>query len=61
MSGYVDEALAAVDLALRAALDNADDTEMAHSQADDALCEFIVALGYPGVVEMWRLVPKWYA
>lgn len=37
------------------------DTENAHGEADDTLCEFLIALGYPEVVEEWKKVSKWYA
>ena len=38
-----------------------DDTEVAHSDADDALCELISALGLSDVVDEYGKVPKWYA
>lgn len=37
------------------------DTEMAHSQADDLLCEFLAALGYADVVAEYEKVDKWFA
>lgn len=37
------------------------DPEGAHSQADDLLCEVLIALGERDLVEEWRKVPKWYA
>ena len=38
-----------------------DDYEMAHSVADDALCEALIALGYEDIVEAWDEVGKWYS
>jgi len=37
------------------------DIEANHLQADDILCQLLIALGYSEVVRMWRRVPKWYA
>lgn len=37
------------------------DTEAAHANADDVLCNLLVALGYEDVVAEWRKVEKWYA
>lgn len=37
------------------------DIEMAHSDADDALCDLLVHLGFSDVVEEWKRVDKWYA
>jgi len=37
------------------------DIEMAHSDADDLLCELLRELGCSDVVEAWDEVPKWYA
>jgi hypothetical protein len=37
------------------------DTESAHCDADDALCNFLIALGYADVVAEWSKVDKWYA
>lgn len=37
------------------------DTEAAHGNADDILCEFLTALGYADVVAEWHKVDKWYA
>ncbi len=37
------------------------DTEVAHSDADDVLCELLVDLGYGDVVDAYLLVDKWYA
>ena len=33
------------------------DTEVAHSNADDVLCEFLTALGYADVVEEYPCHP----
>lgn len=46
--------------ALRAAQDNRD-TEGAHGDADDTLCDLLASLGYADVVQEWRKVHKWYA
>lgn len=46
--------------ALKAAQVN-DDTEAAHSDADDVLCDLLISLGYQDVVDEWRAVHKWYA
>ena len=40
---------------------NNDDIEMAHSNADDLLCEFLISLGYQDVVYEYNKVSKWYA
>jgi len=37
------------------------DCEMAHEDADLALCEMLTALGYDEVVAAWKRVDKWYA
>lgn len=37
------------------------DTEDAHSNADDILCEILVELGYGALVEVYKKVPKWYS
>ncbi len=37
------------------------DAERAHNDADDVLCDLLVALGYKDVVEEWVKVEKWYA
>ena len=34
---------------------------MAHINADDALCEFLRALGYEEVANEFEEVSKWYA
>lgn len=38
-----------------------DDTEDAHSDADNLLCELLEKLGYAQLVEKYREVAKWYA
>ena len=40
---------------------NNSDTEEAHVDADDALCELLKALGHQDVVELYEKVSKWYA
>lgn len=37
------------------------DTEVAHIDADKALCALLVSIGYQDVVDAFALVPKWYA
>ena len=38
-----------------------DDTEMAHSNADNVLCDLLTALGYQDVVREYHKVDKWFA
>ncbi|WFP89826.1 hypothetical protein [Ensifer adhaerens] len=37
------------------------DPEMAHSDADEILCELLIELGFDAVVAEWRKVDKWYS
>jgi len=37
------------------------DTECAHCNADDLLCELLNELGFIDVVNEWQEVDKWYA
>jgi hypothetical protein len=37
------------------------DTEATHSEADEVLCKFLIALGYQDIVDEWEKVDKWYA
>jgi hypothetical protein len=37
------------------------DTEAAHSEADDVLCQLLNALGYAIVVAEYEKIDKWYA
>ena len=37
------------------------DTERAHSEVDDVLCELLTSLGYADVVEKYHKVDKWFA
>ena len=37
------------------------DVERAHAEADDILCELLIALGYSDVVLAYNAVEKWYA
>ena len=46
--------------ALNACFEN-NDTEVAHCDADDVLCNLLRELGYFKVVEQYSLVDKWYA
>ena len=45
---------------LQEEVDNAD-TECAHCNADDILCELLEKLGYKEVVVKYNEVSKWYA
>jgi len=45
---------------MKACVEN-DDTEVAHGDADDLLCEFLRKLGYNELVEKYLEVNKWYA
>lgn len=42
-------------------LQESGDPEIAHSRADDILCELLESLGYSDVVDEWDQVKKWYA
>jgi hypothetical protein len=42
-------------------LQNSWDTEVAHQDADDIICELLTKLGYQEVVDEYEKVPKWYA
>jgi hypothetical protein len=37
------------------------DQERAHVDADDALCELLIALGHKDVVYAYSAIGKWYA
>lgn len=37
------------------------DTEVAHSNADQILCDLLTSLGYGDVVHEWAKIDKWYA
>lgn len=37
------------------------DTESAHSNADDLLCELLIKLGFKEVVDIYEQVGKWYS
>jgi hypothetical protein len=43
------------------AMQSSDDTESAHADADDALCQLLGALGFKDVVTEYHKVPKWFA
>ena len=38
-----------------------DDTEVAHVDADDVLCQLLMSLGYEDVVTAYHNIGKWYA
>lgn len=40
---------------------NCRDLEVAHTEADDILCDFLISLGYKDVVDEYRKIDKWYA
>lgn len=41
--------------------DNAGDLERDHGEADDALLDFIKALGFPAIADAFDAIDKWYA
>lgn len=45
---------------MRKAIEN-DDQEIAHVQADIALCGLLLHLGYDDIVDDFNEMPKWYA
>ena len=45
---------------MQACVENSD-TECAHADADDLLCELLTKLGYKDLVEKYHEVHKWYA
>lgn len=45
---------------LKAAQQN-EDTESAHADADNVLCDLLLKLGYTKIVEEYNRVSKWYA
>lgn len=52
-----DEAIAK----LRELQDPGTNPEFGHADADDVLCDLLIALGYQDVVDEWKKVNKWYA
>ena len=42
-------------------LQQSHDTELAHIDADDVLCELLKSLGYEDVVSEYQKVDKWFA
>ena len=48
-------------IAKLAQLQTDDDTESAHGDADDILCELLQSLGYADVVDAYAKIDKWYA
>ena len=42
-------------------LQQSHDTEMAHIDADDILCQLLETLGYEDVVSEYQKVNKWFA
>ena len=42
-------------------LQNFDDYEEAHVEADNILCDLLESLGFNRMVEEYWKVPKWYA
>lgn len=42
-------------------LDKSGDTEAAHADADEVLCELLIALGYEDVVRAYKKIDKWFA
>lgn len=37
------------------------DQENAHIQADDILCDLLIAAGFDTIVSVYKSIPKWYA
>lgn len=37
------------------------DVEIAHSKADNVLCELLMELGYEDIITAYKDVPKWYS
>lgn len=37
------------------------DTEVAHSEADDILCNILLEFGLDETVDLWKKINKWYA
>ena len=42
-------------------LQDSDDMERAHSEADNLLCELLMSLGFAEVVEAWEKIAKKYS
>lgn len=42
-------------------LQQSGDTEIAHSKADDIICELLLELGYEEVVTEYHKIDKWFA
>ena len=42
-------------------LQKSGDTEVAHSEADDVLCNLLNALGYTDVTDEYHKIDKWFA
>lgn len=42
-------------------LQQSGDTECAHSDADDLICELLLELGYEEVVTEYHKIDKWFA
>lgn len=40
---------------------NSGDTEVAHLDADNILCDVLTQLGYKELVDLYEKVKKWYA
>lgn len=45
---------------LKAAQEN-EDTESAHAEADNVLCDLLTTLGYKKLIDEYHKVKKWYA
>lgn len=37
------------------------DIEIAHSKADDILCDILLEFGFDETVDLWNKIKKWYA
>ena len=56
-----DKAIAEYIIELKRWQGSGGDIEGQHSIADKILCEIIILLGYPEIVEEYKKIDKWYA
>ena len=48
-------------IALESIVNNNNDPEADHEEADTILCEFLSELGYDDIVNLFQQINKWYA
>ena len=48
-------------ISLESIINNQDDVEDDHREADQVLCELLSELGYDDVVNLYQQIEKWYA